>query len=482
MTEPPWLPPEERRGTWSTVHVVVIGLGASGFAAADALAYVGAAVTVLDDGSGPLQRERARVLDVLGVSVRLAWSGDLPQGTDLVVVSPGVPPTHRLVQHAGAAGVPLWSGEQLAWRLRPRGQQWLTVTGTNGKTTTVEMLGAMLQAAGLRSAVAGNVGRPLVEAATAEPGYEVLAVELSSFQLHFTAGLRAHSSALLNVADDHLDWHGSAPAYLADKARIFQGTVHSVVYNVQDVATERLAREADVGEGCRGIGFTLGVPDVGMVGVVDDVIVDRAFLADRAERALELATVADVRPPGRHNVANALAAAALARSFGVPADSVRAGLVGFRPPGHRLHEVAVVGGVTYVDDSKATNADAASVALETYDRVVWIAGGLAKGGRFDALVARHAQRLQGAVLLGRDRRVLAEAMTRQAPAVPLIEVGDGETDPMERAVRAAAGLARPGDVVLLAPACASMDQFADYAARGDAFASAVRHLAAEDAS
>ncbi len=482
MTEPPWLPAEERRATWSTVHVAVVGLGASGFAAADALAFAGARVTVLDDGSGPRQAERAEVLDVLGVTVRLGWSGGLPGDADLVVVSPGVPRTHRLLDQAAATGVPLWSGEQLAWRLRPAGQQWLTVTGTNGKTTTVEMLGAMLRAAGLRCAVAGNIGRPLVEAATAEPGYEVLAVELSSFQLHFTAGLRAHSSVLLNVADDHVDWHGSADAYLADKARVYDGSVHAVVYNAQDPATERLAREADVAAGCLGIGFTLGVPDVGMLGVVDDLIVDRAFVVDPSEHALELAEVSEVRPPGQHNVANALAAASLARSFGVPAHSVRAGLVDYRPPGHRLEEIAVVGGVTYVDDSKATNVHAASVALAAYDRVVWIAGGLAKGGRFDDLVARNAGRLHGAVLLGRDRQALVDAMTRQAPAVPVIEVADGDTDPMERAVRAAAGLARPGDVVLLAPACASMDQFVDYAARGDAFATAVGRLGAGGAS
>jgi UDP-N-acetylmuramoylalanine--D-glutamate ligase len=482
VTEPPSLPAEGCRHEWSGVHVVVVGLGTSGYAAAEALAAVGGRVTALDDHDGPRQQERARLLHDRGATVRLGGSGDLPAATQLVVVSPGVPPTHRLVEQAGGAGVPVWSGEQLAWWLRTPDQHWLTVTGTNGKTTTVEMLGAMLAAAGLRCAVAGNVGRPLVEAATAEPGYEVLAVELSSFQLHFTTGLRPHSSALLNVADDHLDWHGSAPAYRADKARVFQGSQHAVVYNAEDGATERMAREADVAPGCRAVGFTLGAPEVGMLGVVGDTIVDRAFPPDRADDRNELAAVSLVRPPGRHNVANALAASALARSYGVPAAAVREGLAAYRPPGHRLQEVAVVGGVTYVDDSKATNAHAASVALQTYDRVVWIAGGLAKGGRFDALVSQHARRLRGAVLIGRDRGLLLAAMTRQAATVPVIEVDDGETDPMERAVRAAAGLARPGDVVLLAPACASMDQFVDYAARGEAFTSAVGRLAAEGTS
>jgi UDP-N-acetylmuramoylalanine--D-glutamate ligase len=482
VTVPSWLPPAERAGAWSQVHVVVVGLGGSGFAAADALTFAGARVTVLDDQSGPAQAARAQLLDVLGVTARLGWPGDLPVDAGLVVVSPGVRPVHRWVQQASAAGIPVWSGEQLAWCLRPDGQEWLTVTGTNGKTTTVEMLNAMLVSDGRVAGAAGNIGRPLVEAATAEPAYEVLAVELSSFQLAFTEGLHAHSSALLNLADDHLDWHGSPQSYAAAKARVYEGSVHAVVYNADDPETERLARQADVVDGCRGIGFTVGVPDVGMLGVVDGLLVDRAFGSGRSTHALELASVADIRPSGLHNVANALAAAALARSYGVAPSSVGAGLAAYVAPSHRMAEVAAIDGVAYVDDSKATNAHAASVALSAYDRVVWIAGGLAKGGRFDDLVATHRLRMRGVVLLGVDRPLLREAVTRHAPEVPLIEVEDGETDPMERAVRAAAGLARPGDTVLLAPACASMDQFTDYAARGDAFALAVQRLAREAGS
>jgi UDP-N-acetylmuramoylalanine--D-glutamate ligase len=481
VTAPDWLSSAVRASPWRELHVVVAGLGASGFAAADALAFLGATVTVVDDGSGERQRERAEILDVLGVRVELGWQGGRPDGTQLLVASPGLRPDHRMVVQAEAARVPVWSGERLAWHVRPEGQQWLTLTGTNGKTTTVEMLAAILRADGRNVAAAGNVGRPLVEAATAEPGYAVLAVELSSFQLHFTGDVQAHSSALLNVADDHLDWHGSRAAYEADKARVYEGTVHAVVYNADDPVTEHLAREADVVEGCRGVGFSLGVPDLGMLGLVDDVLVDRAFVPNRRTHALELATTADVRPAGRHNVANALAAAALARSFGVAPVSVRRGLQGYQPAPHRLERVGVVGGVTYVDDSKATNVHAASVALAAFDDVVWLAGGLAKGGVFDELVATNAGRLRGAVLLGADRHLVAEALARHAAEVPVIEVADGETDPMDRAVRAAAGLARPGQTVLLAPACASMDQFSDYAARGEAFAAAVRRLAEDSA-
>jgi UDP-N-acetylmuramoylalanine--D-glutamate ligase len=250
-------------------------------------------------------------------------------------------------------------------------------------------------------------------------------------------------------------------------------------------------RDADVDEGARAIGFTLGTPAVGMVGVVDDVLADRAFVEDRESSAAELCTLADLASPAPHFVANALAAAALARAHGVSQAAVRDGLRAFRPDGHRIAVVAVHEGVTWVDDSKATNPHAAQASLQAYDPVVWVAGGLAKGARFDDLVLAVRDRLRGVVLLGRDRDVIAAALSRHAPDVPVIDVGDRETGPassappvtpatpgehgsMERVVAAAAELARPGDTVLLAPGCASMDMFTDYAARGDAFTAAVR--------
>lgn len=214
----------------------------------------------------------------------------------------------------------------------------------------------------------------------------MLAVELSSYQLHWAPSLRADSAAVLNLAPDHLDWHGSMAAYVADKGRIYEGNRVACVYNAADPATEELVREADVEEGCRAIGFTLNTPGPSQLGVVDGILVDRAFVANRQKQAQELAEVKDIDPPAPHNIANALAAAALARAFGVEPAAVRDGLRAFRPDPHRIEHVADVAGVAYVDDSKATNTHAAEASLAAYDPIVWIAGGLAKGATFDELV------------------------------------------------------------------------------------------------
>jgi UDP-N-acetylmuramoylalanine--D-glutamate ligase len=351
---------------------------------------------------------------------------------------------------------------------------WLALTGTNGKTTTLRMLASILRASGLRVGATGNVGDPIVSAVLDPAGHDVLAVELSSFQLHWTHTLAVRSAAVLNVAPDHLDWHGSQEAYAADKGRIYEGVQTACVYNVADPATEQLVRDADVAEGARAIGFTLGVPGVGMLGIVDDVLVDRAFIAERQTSAAELATVDDIRPAAPHNIANALAAAALARSIGVPAVAVRDGLRQYTPDPHRFCEVATLDGVAYVDDSKATNPHAAAASLNAYQSVVWIAGGLAKGAVFDDLVLGARERLRSVVLIGADRHLIKEALERHAPNVPVIEVDGTDNMAMDRAVQAAADAARAGDTVLLAPACASMDMFANYASRGEAFAAAVR--------
>ncbi|MDQ4084607.1 MAG: UDP-N-acetylmuramoyl-L-alanine--D-glutamate ligase [Actinomycetota bacterium] len=467
-------------GPWPQTRVVVAGIGVSGFAAADALVHLGATVTVLDDRAGDEQREKATVLEILGADVRLGpgATDQVPGGTDLVVTSPGWRPTTPLLVDAQRRGIPVWGEVELAWRLRApdRGAPWLCVTGTNGKTTTVQMLAAMLRAAGLRATAAGNVGTPLLEAVLHPEPYDVLAVELSSFQLHWSSTLSAQASVVLNIAEDHVDWHGSMEAYAKDKGRVYENTQRACVYNVADPVTERLVREADVVEGCRAVGFTLGVPSVGMLGVVDGMLADRAFVDARATHAAELAGVDDVRPAAPHNVANALAAAALARAHGVPPAAVRTGLRDFTPDEHRIATVAEVGGVRYVDDSKATNPHAAAASLSAYDPVVWVAGGLAKGARFDDLVRAARDRLRAVVLLGADRGVIADALARHAPEVRAIEVDDTETGVMDRVVAAAAEMARPGDTVLLAPGCASMDMFANYAVRGDAFAAAVRRL------
>ncbi|GGV67899.1 UDP-N-acetylmuramoylalanine--D-glutamate ligase [Streptomyces griseoloalbus] len=463
-------------------HVTVAGLGVSGVPAAKVLHGLGARVTVVNDGDDERARAQAAELEQLGVTVRLGDGATLPEGTDLIVTAPGWKPDKPLFAAAGRAGVPVWGDVELAWRLRgPDAAPWLAVTGTNGKTTTVRMLAAILEAAGLRTAAVGNIGVSLLDAVLGEERYDVLAVELSSYQLHWAPSLRAHSAAVLNLAPDHLDWHGSMEAYAADKGRIYEGNRVACVYNVDagdKPSTEDLVREADVEEGCRAVGFTLGTPGPSQLGVVEGILVDRAFVENRQKNAQELAEVADVNPPAPHNIANALAAAALARAFGVPAGAVRDGLRAFTPDAHRIAHVGDVDGVAYIDDSKATNTHAAQASLAAYESIVWIAGGLAKGATFDELVAGSAKRLRGVVLIGQDRALIREALARHAPEVPVVDLDRTDTGAMLQAVREAQRLARPGDTVLLAPACASMDMFANYNKRGDAFAQAVRELGA----
>ncbi|MDQ3887585.1 MAG: UDP-N-acetylmuramoyl-L-alanine--D-glutamate ligase, partial [Actinomycetota bacterium] len=379
---------------------------------------------------------------------------------------------------AARNGIPVIGDVELAWWLdqaRPRPADWLVVTGTNGKTTTVGMLQCILEAAGLDSVACGNVGLPVVEAVCT--GHDVLAVELSSFQLHWARSLRPRAATVLNLAADHLDWHGSMQAYTAAKASVYaEGTTR--VFNADDEGSARLA--------AGGVGFTLAEPAPGQLGVHPGahggVLADRAFGpvgldgAVLVEDAVPLARVEHVRPPGPHNVANALAAAGLARACGVPPGAVAAGLAAFTPGGHRSVPVGEYAGVRYIDDSKATNPHAARAALLSYTRVVWVAGGLLKGADVDELVAVAASRMAGAVLLGADRAVIAAALARHAPDLPVRVVDSGDDGAMIEVVQAAADLAQPGDVVLLAPAAASMDMFRDYAHRGRAFAAAVAEL------
>ncbi|ANH91102.1 MULTISPECIES: UDP-N-acetylmuramoyl-L-alanine--D-glutamate ligase [unclassified Streptomyces] len=465
---------------WQGKNVTVAGLGVSGIPAAKVLHGLGAHVTVVNDGDDERARAQAAELRTLGVTVRLGDGDTLPEGTELIVTTPGWRPDKPLFLAADRAGVPVWGDVELAWRLRGLdGREpapWLAVTGTNGKTTTVQMLASILTAAGLRTAAVGNIGVSLLDAVLGEERHDVLAVELSSYQLHWAPSLRAHSAAVLNLAPDHLDWHGSMEAYAADKGRVYEGNQVACVYNAADPATEDLVRAADVEEGCRAVGFTLGTPAPSQLGVVEGILVDRAFVENRHKNAQELAEVSDVRPPAPHNIANALAAAALARAFGVPATAVRDGLRAFTPDAHRIAHVADVDGVAYIDDSKATNTHAAEASLGAYESIVWIAGGLAKGADFDELVARSAKRLRGAVLIGADRALIREALARHAPEVPVVDLDRTDTGAMLQAVREARRLAATGDTVLLAPACASMDMFTNYNQRGDAFAEAVREL------
>lgn len=477
-----------RPANWAGLRVVVTGLGVSGFAAADALLERGADVLVVDaaqpDG---ILAERSNILDILGA--RLAFGPDavarMPDTpVDLVVTSPGWRPDQPLLAAAAAAGIPVWGEVELAWRMRPEhgGAPWLAVTGTNGKTTTVQMLTSILRAAGLRACSAGNVGTPILEAVVHPEPFDVIAVELSSFQLHWSHSLAPQASVCLNVAPDHLDWHGSLEEYALAKGKVYANTEIACIYNVQDERTRRLVEEADVQEGCRAVGFTLDLPALSEVGLVGDVLADRAFVEQRRTAAAELATLDDLAnggpPPAPHLVANALAAAALARAHGVPAGAVRAGLRAFVPEPHRIAEAATIDGIRFVDDSKATNPHAARASLTAYDHVVWVAGGLLKGADVDDLVAAAVGHLRAVVLIGQDRAVIAQALARHAPDVPVVDIDRTDTGAMDEVVRQARALARAGDVVLLAPAAASMDMFSDYGARGDAFVGAVDRLAA----
>lgn len=463
--------------------VLVAGLARSGVAACEALVARGAVVLATDAATdGPVLDRAARV-EELGVAVALGEAAQsLPPDIDLVVASPGWPPHAPLLAEASRRGVETWGEVELAWRLRgPRAAPWLVVTGTNGKTTTTRMLESILQADGRAALAVGNIGVPLVSIVTGETAYDVLAVELGSPQLHSVSTVAARAATVLNLAPDHIDWHGSFVAYRAAKRVAYDRCTDRAVVNADDPDSVALASEAALGPRCRTVAFTLQEPAVGQVGVADGLLVDRT---DEGQvDGVVLASVADIHPAAPHNTANALAAATLARSIAVAPGSVAEGLRRFVAEPHRIATVARAGGVTWVDDSKATNTHAAQTSLQAYGSVVWIAGGLAKGAEFDDLVRHEAARLRGAVLLGTDRGRIAEALARHAPGIPVVEVtGEhtGHMPLMDQVVTAAADLARPGDTVLLAPACASWDQFSDYTARGRAFAEAVTRIVATD--
>ncbi len=481
--------------TWHTedlrdLRVVILGLGATGFAVADTLAELGARCLVVAERA---DEERTAVLEVLDVPVVVAGRDEIPAAMDelapeLAIVSPGYHPDHPLILELQRRDVPLWGDIELAWRLRDKVEaaDWICITGTNGKTTTTRLVAHLLRAAGLRVADVGNIGVPVLDAIRYPDGFDVLAVELSSYQLHWmpTEGpgsVHPLASVCLNVDDDHLDWHGSRSAYEAAKRRVYANTRVACVYNKADEATMRMVEEAEVEEGCRAIGFGPGVPGPSDLGVIEGIVVDRAFLADRHTTALELTTIEELRASdiaSPHLVADVLAASALARAAGVATEVIHDALPSFRVDPHRTERVASADGIAWVDDSKATNPHAADAALRAFPSVVWILGGLLKGVDLARLVETHAGRLRAAVVIGVDRQPIVDALARHASGVPVLEVIAGEDgDVMPEAVRLAAGAAQAGDTVLLSPAAASMDQFVDYADRGRRFAAAVReHL------
>ncbi|MDT5019429.1 MAG: UDP-N-acetylmuramoylalanine--D-glutamate ligase [Mycobacterium sp.] len=456
-------------------RVLVTGAGLTGRSVSAVLEPTGVRLTICDDDPKALQR-----LITPASVVTTADAQRHISDYDLVVTSPGFPPTAPVLAAAADSQVPIWGDVELAWRLDQSGRfgtprRWLVVTGTNGKTTTTSMLHAMLTADGRRAVLCGNIGNPVLDV-LAEPS-DFLAVELSSFQLHWAPSVKPDAGVVLNVSEDHLDWHGTLAAYAQDKSRVLDGRV--AVVGLDDPVAAGLLESAGAAVG---VGFRLGEPGAGELGVTDGVLVDNAF-GDHVSLA-EAATIGVAGPVG---VLDALGAAALARAVGVPPGPIAEALAGFQVGRHRAEVVTVLDGVTYVDDSKATNPHAAQASIAAYPRVVWIAGGLLKGASVDELVLAVANRLAGAVLIGRDRALIANALSRHAPDVPVVELVTGEDfgvhgtvetgeAVMTAVVGAARGLAGPGDTVLLAPAGASFDQFSGYGHRGDAFAAAVRAL------
>ncbi|WP_343320062.1 UDP-N-acetylmuramoyl-L-alanine--D-glutamate ligase [Arthrobacter sp. TMP15] len=484
---------------WAGLRVVVTGISKTGFSVADTLAELGAHVVVIAASDDDESRAHADTLKIVGVKEVILGADSstaLPlvdgQQAQLVITSPGFKPSHPLLIAAASAGIPIWGDVELAWRVRVKEgrktAQWIAITGTNGKTTTTTMVEAMLQGAGLRAIAAGNIGTPILDAVRDPEGYDVLAVELSSFQLHWSESLEPISSVCLNLAEDHVDWHGSFAAYATDKAKIYANTQVACVYNAEQIETERMVQEADVKEGCRAVGFTTGIPAISMVGVVEGLLVDRAFIAERKDSAAELAKISDIGDlVPRHLVANAAAAAALVLAYGLTPADVAKGLREYDNGEHRIQPVASSEGVLWINDSKATNPHAASASLSAFDPVIWIAGGLSKGVDYDELVREQAPRLKAVVLIGANSTDLASSLARHASGVPVILTraqGGRHTDSallrgeavMAEAVAAAASLASDGDTVLMAPASASMDQFTSYAHRGQAFIDAVREL------
>ena len=483
---------------WRNLRVGVIGLGVTGFSVADTLAELGADVLVAAEKA---EAELLDILDVLGVRhvVGEAARGEsssvpgvaqelIDHAPQVIVTSPGVRPDAPVIQWASSQGIAIWVDIDLAWRLRDktdRVAEWLTITGTNGKTTTTQLVTDMLNEGGARAIACGNIGTPILDAIREPEGFDFLVVELSSFQLHYLnvvpgEGVTPLASVVLNIDYDHLDWHGGYQKYAKTKGKVYENTSLACVFNTADKATIKLVEDADVIEGCRAIGFGLGAPGRAEIGYVEDILVDRAFVADY-DQAMPIADFADIEKIGvitPHLLANIAAASALARAAGIDRQRIRQAIRNFRMDAHRIELVGEANGIRWFDDSKATNPHAAAASLASFEKVVWVVGGLLKGVDVRPLVKRFAHKLRAAIVIGVDREPVLAALAAEAAQVPVVEITSGEAI-MDSVVAAAAKYAQDGDVVLLAPSSASMDQFKDYADRGNQFAAAVRsHLEA----
>lgn len=454
------------------MRYVIAGAGVSGLGAARLLEAAGEHFVVADDSDeGRARAEALGYTTVTGTQARASFAD-----FDAVVTSPGWRPDSPLLIDASAAGLEVIGDVELCFRLDRAGafgppRTWLVVTGTNGKTTTTGMLAEMMIEAGhdsgRRAGACGNIGVAVADALLEEPRLDVLVAELSSFQLHWSEQLVPDAGVLLNLADDHIDWHGTFQAYAEAKAKVLQAPV--AVAGVDNAEVRRLVEasgRADI------IGFTLAEPAQGEVGVVGDRIV-----AKLGADALDVASAEGIEPSGAAGVLDALAAGSVALTQGASPAHIQRALDKYQVRGHRGAVVHSARGVDWVDNSKATNPHAADSALTGAGTVVWVAGGQLKGAEVDELVREHAHQFRAVALLGVDREIIREAVAAAAPEVPVFATDS--TDPlaaMDEVVAWAATQAQPGDTVLLAPAAASLDMFSGMSARGDAFAvAAMRH-------
>jgi UDP-N-acetylmuramoylalanine--D-glutamate ligase len=453
--------------TFSEKKVLILGAGVTGVAVAHALAKRGAKVSLADDV----------VTEVNGFSVSTTDQFSVSE-FDALVVSPGWKSNHKLITEAEKSDVQLWNEVDLAWKLRCElvpNQKWIALTGTNGKTTTVEMAAAMLREGGISAVACGNVGTTVIESVESPEKYEVLVLELSSFQLHWIREATFEAAAVLNIAQDHLDWHGGFNQYAEAKMAIFDRAGIGILNGDDPEVVSRVTHWQG-----RKVFFSLDTPGPGEIGVVEELLVDRAFVSDPQEAAM-IAEIVDVTPTVPHNVANALAAAGLARAIGVSHESIRLALQKFKLGRHRIEMVFSSNGINWVNDSKATNPHAAAASLMSTLSAIWIAGGLAKGAEMGDLIKRCKSHIKVAILIGTDRELIAAKLREIAPKVEIIYVdaqnsyvkGGTDNSLMEAVVSAAKARAVAGDTVLLAPACASMDQFLSYADRGERFTKAV---------
>lgn len=448
-------------------RILVAGAGITGIACARALVKRGSFVTIVDDKVQ--SHEEFSVITPSQVNFA---------DFDVLLVSPGWREDHPVVKAARTARIAFINEVDLAWSLKPAGQKWLALTGTNGKTTTVELAAAMLRSGGIKAIACGNVGTTVIETVESKENYDFLVLELSSFQLHWLEDAQFVSSAILNIAQDHVDWHGSFNAYAEAKLSILDKS-STAILNGDD--TEIVSR-ATHWQG-RKVFFSLDTPAPGELGVVEELLVDRAFVADPQEAAM-FAELNEVTPTVPHSVANALAASGLARTAGVSHEAIRTAIKEFSPGRHRIEKILERDGITWINDSKATNPHAASASIMSALSVIWIAGGLAKGATMQDLVTRIKSRVRIAILIGEDRELIAVALSENAPHIEIIRVdppaeyvkGGADNSLMEKVIRLAHQRAVSGDTVLLAPACASMDQFISYGDRGDRFRAAVEKV------